>query len=352
MGHRARIAAVAAGTLACSGLTTSCLSAAFEKALGELFSALSSWQLAEATMGVEPWAPDGESVVVTLWNGLQPVLVQVPLNEEPARKLATGGGPVWSPDGARLAFVLFDPPLTGLCLLDPRAVALPPLAIGPFAPGAWSPAGDWLAASGHDRVVLVRGDGSMWKDVGPGERPVWSNDGAWLACSILVDEQPWIELIEPSAGSRRRLVAGALPSFAPDGARLAYMDFRSIEGGDMFVAVVGIDGSDPRQLCAGVFPRWSPRGDRILFTGGGVDDGHPRDRFGQLSIIRPDGSDARVLAEGAFAPRWSPDATRIAFVRGPLFAQELVVIDAEDGAELLVHTLDLTALDATSPGAP
>jgi hypothetical protein len=120
-----------------AGLTTSCLFAAFEEALGELFRTLSSWQLAEAMMGADPWAPDGESVVVTLLNGMEPVLVRIPLDGAPARRLATGAAPVWSPDGTRLACSIFDPPLTGLCVLDAEQPVIPPLAIGPFAPSAW-----------------------------------------------------------------------------------------------------------------------------------------------------------------------------------------------------------------------
>jgi hypothetical protein len=335
-----------------AGLTTSCLFAAFEEALGELFRTLSSWQLAEAMMGADPWAPDGESVVVTLLNGMEPVLVRIPLDGAPARRLATGAAPVWSPDGTRLACSIFDPPLTGLCVLDAEQPVIPPLAIGPFAPSAWSPAGDWLAASGDERVVLVRGDGSMWRDLGPGERPVWSADGAWLACSVVVDEQPWIERIEFPSGARRRLVPGAFPSCAPDGVRLAYTDCASLEDGEPFVAVVDVDGSDARRLCPGILPRWSPRGDRILLTRAASDGEPVQDRVGGLAVIRPDGSDERVLADEGFAPRWSRDATRIAFVRGSLFARELVVIDAEDGTELLVLELDPTALDEPDPSAP
>jgi Tol biopolymer transport system component len=169
---------------------------------------------------------------------------------------------------------------------------------------------------------------------------------------VVVDEQPWIERIEFPSGARRRLVPGAFPSCAPDGVRLAYTDCASLEDGEPFVAVVDVDGSDARRLCPGILPRWSPRGDRILLTRAASDGEPVQDRVGGLAVIRPDGSDERVLADEGFAPRWSRDATRIAFVRGSLFARELVVIDAEDGTELLVLELDPTALDEPDPSAP
>ena len=86
------------------------------------------------------------------------------------------------------------------------------------------------------------------------------------------------------------------------------------------------DGSERRQIThtgrAGG-PAWAPDGRHILFTqtSGFDESGAP---IGDIWIMEPDGSHARSLAVGptndtepAYAPSWSPDGRRIAFVGVP-----------------------------------
>ena len=70
------------------------------------------------------------------------------------------------------------------------------------------------------------------------------------------------------------------------------------------------DGSNQKQLTQGFAPVWSPNGRRIAFLRGSS-------RY-QLYVMNADGSGQRQLAPSTaaeFDPDWSPDGRRIAFAR-------------------------------------
>jgi hypothetical protein len=57
------------------------------------------------------------------------------------------------------------------------------------------------------------------------------------------------------------------------------------------------------KLPTGDQPVWSPRGDRIAYAG-----------VGGVIVIRPDGSDPRVVAEYGYNMTWSPDGNQILYI--------------------------------------
>ena len=78
---------------------------------------------------------------------------------------------------------------------------------------------------------------------------------------------------------------------------------------------MNVDGSQVRRISFkgnyNTEPEWSPRGDRIVFTGR-VTDGSSID----IVTVNPDGSDLRRLTGGQRrneSPTWSPDGRNIAF---------------------------------------
>jgi serine/threonine protein kinase/WD40 repeat protein len=97
------------------------------------------------------------------------------------------------------------------------------------------------------------------------------------------------------------------PSLSPDGRMVAYIDEA---GGAAQVFVKYLDEGEPLQITSGpdaaARPRWSPRGDLILF-----------ERRGQgLWVVAPlGGAPRRVVADGS-CPAWFPDGDRIVFDRG------------------------------------
>ncbi|GAA3950604.1 serine hydrolase [Actinoplanes auranticolor] len=145
------------------------------------------------------------------------------------------------------------------------------------------------------------------------------------------------------------------PALAPDGAHVAYVLRTQDAAADRTVTelwVVPTAGGSARRLTAGpadTTPVWSPDGTRLAFL-----------RGGRLAVLPLAGGDAQApgdLPPLSGPPAWSPDGTRIAFtavVREPAPADAPLVADRldyqADGAGLVgaarrqVHVLDLETL--------
>jgi TolB protein len=102
-----------------------------------------------------------------------------------------------------------------------------------------------------------------------------------------------------------------LPTWSPDGSRIAYAS-QSPDGGSQIFAM-NVDGSDPVQLTSGpafnVRPAWSPDGSSIAFVS-------VLDRNSDVYAMSPDGADQRRLTDDLAwdgDPVWSPDGGLIAF---------------------------------------
>lgn len=107
------------------------------------------------------------------------------------------------------------------------------------------------------------------------------------------------------------------PRFSPDGTAVACVVAQMDEERDVYrssVWVVGTDGNALRQLTNGIqrdfAPRWSPDGERLAFLS---------NRWGstQVWLIDVGGGEARgvtSIPSGAADPRWHPDGVHIAFL--------------------------------------
>ncbi len=134
-----------------------------------------------------------------------------------------------------------------------------------------------------------------------------------------------LTLLSESVGDARdlggyRLAFDTSPAVSPDGTRVAYSTLRHSEAGEFGIAMAALQskrgtlfsrgGRERQQLtkdaASDTEPSWSPDGTRIAFL-----------RDGRLHTMAADGSDVRSISEVVAVSEpsaWSPDGTRLAFV--------------------------------------
>jgi len=108
------------------------------------------------------------------------------------------------------------------------------------------------------------------------------------------------------------------PQISPDGATVAFVRVTVNEQENRYeTAVYAVPSSGaepPRRLTSGIrdtSPRWSPDGTRIAFVRQVDKDSKP-----QIYLLHTDGGEARAITDavsGASGPAWSPDGRTIAF---------------------------------------
>ena len=142
--------------------------------------------------------------------------------------------------------------------------------------------------------------------------PVWSPSGRTIAFRrsviTLRDTTGAIYVMNPDGTNQRWLTQAEAdpPAWSPNGRQISFVR----EGKVTFnVYVIHADGTGVRCVTRNADePAWSP-GRRIAFV---------RPTVG-VHTINADGTGLQRLTRGAkdLSPRWSPDGTRIAFVRVP-----------------------------------
>jgi hypothetical protein len=123
--------------------------------------------------------------------------------------------------------------------------------------------------------------------------------------------------------------SGRFPCWSRDGHWIALIDADGEVGNEVFSMAVG--GGERRALGEGFMPSWSPTDDRLLFTRLDQREQH----IYPIVTVRPDGSDERVLTQNGWAGRWSPDGSRVAFLRfsASPSSGELIVVNADGSGE-------------------
>ena len=240
----------------------------------------------------------------------------------------------FSPDGTRIAFWGDDSP-DSLYVVNADGSGLRKISgdlwISTNLPPAWSPNGRLIAFSaetGPDRldegIYVVDASGGDPRRIGDplpvrAFSPAWSPDGTWIAFVGTPKSNPAaldIWAIRPDGGDAHRLpisgdVEFAQPQWAPrvNPLRLAYAATGTTAAQDVFVldvdsGVESLISDDPR---GEQFPAWSPDGSRLAWLLGGT-------YVNELQVASvPDGAVVASMPAGTMSmpPAWSPDGTKI-----------------------------------------
>jgi dipeptidyl aminopeptidase/acylaminoacyl peptidase len=248
----------------------------------------------------------------------------------------SGGGPLWSPDGKRLAFDGHQGEKSGLFVVRPDGSDVTLLASpeGTNSPlpstgkeFTWSPDGKQLAfisstpgaeaaeASG-DPMVITR---YLYKP-DAGEGMTRFNDNLRLH----------IFVVDVSTKQVRQLTQGIFDEhsidWSPDGKEILFASNREPNQDEFFnydIFALKVSDSSIRRLTATEYneyePLWSPDGKRIVFRGTrrGLTDRETTMEDTHVWVMNADGSERReigaVLDNRQGVPRWSPDGSAVYF---------------------------------------
>ncbi len=177
--------------------------------------------------------------------------------------------------------------------------------------------------------------------------PRFSPDGQTALVTVNEDGDFNIVAVDLATRQQRRITSGGgistSPSFSPDGRRIVFNSDRS---GRPHLFVTGAQGGPAERISYGDgqygSPAWSPRGDLIAFV-------NIKQRYFHIGVMRPDGSDERLITRSwqDEAPTWAPNGRVVIFQRTEPggTTKRLYAIDVSGYNERLVPT----PLDASDP---
>jgi Tol biopolymer transport system component len=295
------------------------------------------------------WSPNGEAIAWVNhsgWKDLWVTDVATGISSNLTNGTMEVWSPSWSPDSRRIVFESIGDAGFFDIFVMPRgggdAINLTGGSPGNDLNPVWSPDGAQIAfvsqRDGTDAIYVMKANGASPRlVVGPSEEIcvdlqslTWSPDGSRLAYAILGCGSPVLRGIQfqvasLATGTSTFLVAGSGygasgPFWSPDGTKLAV-----VTGGwnRRAVTVVGADGQEPialnehfgAQACTSA-PSWSPDGSRLAFAAQSecalVEPGPPPSPSSVYVIDLAGGSPVWVAAGSG--PAWRPPVANVGMV--------------------------------------
>jgi Tol biopolymer transport system component len=292
--------------------------------------------LRQLAYGFAPaWSPDGSRIAFQGSSGSGIFVMDV---DGTARRLLRGGDswlPRWSPDGSRVAFVTCIPngdngpfPTCDMTYSVMNADGSGEVTLartsfaGTIPPAEWSPDGKKIAFVAGEGccadLYVINTDGSglaQLTRLGTVTGADWSPDGRTLALRaagsvyvINVDGSDLTQLTNETGSLVVRHV-----DWSPLGDRIAFslsldpLVWETVDGESLTIHVVNADGTDRITVATdAIDPRWLRDG-RSLSFGRWFDD--------EIWIVSADGGVPSMLLRSGFGAEWSPDGSRIAYVK-------------------------------------
>jgi Tol biopolymer transport system component len=251
------------------------------------------------------------------------------------------GSPLWSPGGARIAYLSNRDGVTALYTEGPEGPRR--IADAENLIWRWAPNGrriGWVSTSGSGDLMvtnLVTGELLNLTNGGLEAREFdWSPDGRLIVSGDASSGD--LYTIPSTGGPPRNLTQTAGqneydPRWSPDGSLIA---FASNIGVPSAIEVMAPDGTGRRALFTesetGILssPAWASDATRLGFA---LTRGSPVTSFVEYYTIDAGGGAPRLLASGGGygdrGPFWSPDGQRVAIVFGGWGRRDLTLVDAD-----------------------
>jgi Tol biopolymer transport system component len=292
------------------------------------------------------WTADGRFLVFDRDIGQNwPPVEQMPSPDARFKLLRTGIFPSFAPAGDRLVFTtgysafLHNGLMTTGVDGTNRWLIHDDLERNTVAP-SWSPRGDLIAfGSGGafqgflsqgrqvSNIAVVAPDGSGFRQLTQGEGnngfPSWSPDASQIVFRVQDERGKGLRILDVATGKITVLTDGNgnhdnFPTWSPRGDEISFSSDR--EDGDWEIYTIHPDGTGLRRVTHipgnDAHSSWSPDGKWLAFATGktGFKDEmalHPHNpqSYGEIAVIRPDGSDLQLLTDNPWedsTPRWAP----------------------------------------------
>ncbi len=249
-------------------------------------------------------SPDGRLVAFWTIGGGSSHLFVVGVDGQDRREIgsdlsrpSTDPVDTWSSDSRFLATEVLVGGLAGIVVADVDTGAtrvVTPMGHGAHNP-LWSPDDRWIAFNEEFRLVrslaVIRTDGSDMRALSRdhvGGPDTWSPDGKW----IYFDDSGVVYRVNVVDDFTQRLTGDGLgayaPASSPDGTHIAFIVDRNHEYWELYAA--NSDGTDAHKLLDHAeHDGWSADSRYILAQW------NPTDQPGGLAVIKPDGSEFRVV---------------------------------------------------------